>query len=59
MQVSLTKHRGQSMTMTFVILGVIVLFSLLPILRLLQEVNCPGGEFSLKAIEAGLEDPVV
>jgi iron(III) transport system permease protein len=47
------------MTLTVAILALIVLFSLLPMLRLLQEVVFPSGRFSTQAITAGLGDPVV
>lgn len=49
--------QGQQMALTTLILGIIVLFSILPMLRLLQEIVLPGGTFSLAAIRDGLKDP--
>ncbi|MCR8722750.1 ABC transporter permease [Frigidibacter sp. ROC022] len=47
------------MALTTMIFGIIALFSLLPMIRLLQEVILPGGKFSTEAIRSGLGDPVV
>ncbi len=49
--------QGQRLALTAGVLGIIVIFSLLPMLRLLQEVVLPKGAFSLAAIRAGLGDP--
>ncbi|QIE54187.1 iron ABC transporter permease [Pikeienuella piscinae] len=48
--------QGQQMALTTMILALIVLFSLLPMLRLLQEIVLPGGTFSIDAIRDGLGD---
>jgi iron(III) transport system permease protein len=51
--------QGQSMALTWMVIAIIVVFSLLPMFRLLQEIVLPGGTFSLDAIQGGLGDPVV
>lgn len=48
--------QGQQMALTTMILAIIVLFSILPMLRLLQEIVLPGGTFSIAAIRDGLGD---
>lgn len=47
------------MALTGMVIAIIIVFSLLPMFRLLQEVVLPGGSFSLEAIRGGLGDPVV
>lgn len=59
MHLSVRGGRGQSMALTTMIFAIIALFSLLPMIRLLQEVILPGGTFSTEAIRSGLGDPVV
>ncbi|MBK0329224.1 iron ABC transporter permease [Rhodobacteraceae bacterium F11138] len=59
MQLIARGGQGQSMALTTMIFAIIVLFSLLPMIRLLQEVILPGGTFSVEAIRSGLGDPVV
>ena len=59
MQFSARGGQGQSLALATMIFAIIALFSLLPMIRLLQEVILPGGTFSTKAIRSGLGDPVV
>lgn len=47
-------RQGQDMALTVGIVAVIVLFSLLPMARLLQEVVLPQGAFSLDIVRSGL-----
>jgi len=53
------RFQGQAMALNFAIIAVIVVFSLLPMARLLVETVYPKGEFSLRSIHSGLGDPVV
>lgn len=50
------ERQGQDMALTAGIVALIVIFSLLPMARLLQEVILPGGQFSLDVIRNGLID---
>ena len=50
------ERQGQGMALTAGIVALIVIFSLLPMARLLQEVILPGGQFSLDVIRNGLID---
>jgi len=50
------ERQGQEMALTAGIVALIVIFSLLPMARLLQEVILPGGQFSLDIIRNGLID---
>lgn len=50
------ERQGQDMALTAGIVALIVIFSLLPMARLLQEVILPGGQFSLDIIRNGLID---
>ncbi|WP_336071174.1 iron ABC transporter permease [Nitratireductor rhodophyticola] len=50
------ERQGQDMALTVGIVALIVIFSLLPMARLLQEVILPGGQFSLDVIRNGLID---
>ena len=59
MGVSAPEGQGQRMALTAMVVAVIVVFSLMPMLRLLQEIVLPGGHFSLAAVGKGLGDPVV
>jgi len=59
MQNYLKEGKGQSLALTSMIVLVIMIFSLLPMARLLQEVIFPNGSFSLNAVQKGLIDPVV
>lgn len=54
MSVALKERQGQEMALTAVVAGLIVLFSVLPMLRLAKEIIAPGGVLSTAAIEAGL-----
>lgn len=49
--------QGQYRAMATAILLVVLVFSLLPMLRLLEEVLLPGGRFSVAAIRSGVSDP--
>ncbi|MFC4668525.1 ABC transporter permease [Seohaeicola nanhaiensis] len=59
MNVSTRNGQGQQFALTAMILTIIAIFSLLPMMRLLQEIVLPGGQFSLDAIRAGLGDRTV
>ncbi|MCR4269413.1 iron ABC transporter permease [Nitratireductor sp. ZSWI3] len=48
------ERQGQELALTMGIVAIIVVFSLLPMARLLQEVVLPGGRFSLDVIRTGL-----
>ncbi|MFC5586924.1 ABC transporter permease [Nitratireductor kimnyeongensis] len=50
------ERQGQDMALTAGIVALIVIFSLLPMARLLQEIILPGGRFSLDIIRNGLID---
>ncbi|WP_404935257.1 ABC transporter permease [Nitratireductor sp. L15S-10] len=50
------ERQGQDMALTAGIVALIVIFSLLPMARLLQEIILPGGQFSLDIIRNGLID---
>ncbi|WP_295813235.1 iron ABC transporter permease [uncultured Nitratireductor sp.] len=50
------ERQGQDMALTAGIVALIVVFSLLPMVRLLQEIILPGGRFSLDIIRLGLID---
>ncbi|MBN7776105.1 iron ABC transporter permease [Nitratireductor aquimarinus] len=50
------ERQGQEMALTAGIVALIVIFSLLPMARLLQEIILPGGQFSLDIIRNGLID---
>ncbi|WP_332686444.1 ABC transporter permease, partial [Devosia sp.] len=54
MSVRLKQGRGQEWAMTVVVAALIVLLSILPMLRLIQEIFAPGGTVSTAAISAGL-----
>ncbi|MBA8908185.1 MULTISPECIES: ABC transporter permease [Aminobacter] len=54
MSVRLKQGRGQEWAMTVVVAALIVLLSILPMLRLIQEIFAPGGTLSTAAISAGL-----
>lgn len=49
--------QGQYRALAAGVLLVVVIFALLPMVRLLQEVVIPGGHLSFSAVVAGLEDP--
>src|SRR5690554_3259964 len=46
--------RGQEMALTLAVAVIIAILSLMPMLRLIQEIVLPGGTFSLSAIQSGL-----
>lgn len=46
--------RGQEMALTLAVAVIIAVLSLMPMLRLIQEIVLPGGTFSLSAIQSGL-----
>ncbi|HET7412550.1 MAG TPA: iron ABC transporter permease, partial [Pararhizobium sp.] len=48
------RRRGQTVALTTGIVVIIVIFSLLPMVRLLKEVVLPGEQLSARVIEAGL-----
>ena len=50
-------RRGQRLTLMAGVVLTILLFSLLPMLRLLKELVLPGGKFSARVIATGLSDP--
>ncbi|WP_163267624.1 ABC transporter permease [Chelativorans alearense] len=54
MSVPRQERQGQDMALTVGIVAIIAVFSLLPMVRLLQEVVLPGGRFSLNVIHAGI-----
>ncbi|UUP19889.1 ABC transporter permease [Nitratireductor thuwali] len=56
MTVAFKERQGQQMALTVGIVVLIVVLSLLPMARLLQEVVLPGGRFSLDIIRSGLVD---
>jgi iron(III) transport system permease protein len=56
MPAALKERQGQEMVLTAVVAALIVLFSLLPMLRLAIEIVAPGGVPSTSAIEAGLSN---
>lgn len=53
---NIRERQGQQMALTVGIVALIVIFSLLPMGRLLQEVALPEGKFSLDVIRSGLVD---
>ncbi|MBA3448271.1 MAG: iron ABC transporter permease, partial [Pseudaminobacter sp.] len=57
MSASLKESRGQEMALTAAVAALIVLLSLLPMLRLVNEIIAPGGRLSMAAIDAGLANP--
>ncbi len=54
MSVTRKERQGQELALTTMIVALIVIFSLLPMARLLQEVILPGGSFSVDVIYKGL-----
>lgn len=54
MAVAIKQRQGQEMALTAAVAALIVLFSLLPMVRLAKEIIAPGGVLSTAAIEAGL-----
>ena len=54
MSAGIRQSRGQEMALTGAVAIVIVLLSVLPMLRLVEEIVAPGGTVSAAAIEAGL-----
>jgi iron(III) transport system permease protein len=58
-RVTTQSGQGQYMVLTVAVIFIIVVFSLLPMLRLLQETIFPGGQFSFRSINKGLTDPTV
>ncbi len=43
--------------LTGLVVAIVVILSILPMLRLVQEILAPGGRLSLAAVEAGLSNP--
>ncbi len=54
MSVTRKERQGQELALTAMIVALIVIFSLLPMARLLQEVILPGGSLSVDVIRKGL-----
>lgn len=54
---SVKRSFSSEWALTGIVVGIVVILSILPMLRLLQEIIAPGGRLSMAAIEAGLANP--
>lgn len=57
MPVTLKRSLPSEWVLTGIVVAIVVVLSILPMLRLVQEIIAPGGRLSTAAIEAGLSNP--
>lgn len=57
MPASLKRTFSSEWLLTGIVIAIVAILSVLPMLRLLQEIIAPGGRLSIAAIDAGLANP--
>ncbi|SCY21481.1 iron(III) transport system permease protein [Microvirga guangxiensis] len=57
MQAPAKKGLPSEKILTGLVVAIVVILSILPMLRLVQEILAPGGRLSIAAVEAGLSNP--